>query len=194
MSEHKIITLTTADFGQLFASYRDRFKVIACRYVRSDAVAEDLVSDSFMAFWENRDKIQPDTNLPAYILVIVRNKCLDYLRAQSLHQKIEQEVYQLKQQVIAADIRSLEAFNPNEIFSEEIASIVQRSLDQLPELTREVFLARRFNEMTYKEIADKYGITSRRVEFELTKALKLLRVSLKDYLSALLILLVHNYL
>lgn len=184
--------LTTVDFGHLFAIYRAKFKVIAFRYVRNDTVAEDLVSDSFMAFWENRDKIPPDTNFPAYILVIVRNRCLDYLRAQSLHQKIEHEVYQLKQQLIAADIRSLEAFDSNEIFSEEIASIVRQSLEQLPELTRNVFLARRFNEMTYKEIADKYGVTTRRVEFELEKALKLLRVSLKDYLPALLILLKVN--
>lgn len=187
MSEPKI-TLTIADFGCLFANYQGKFKMIAYRYVRSDAVAEDLVSDSFMAFWENRDKIPGGANLPAYILVIVRNKCLDYLRAQSLHQKIEHEMYQLRQQVLAADIRSLQAFNPNELFSEEVASIVQRALEDLPKLTRDVFVAHRFDDMTYKEIADKHRITSRRVEFEITKAVKQLRIALKDYLPAFLIL------
>ena len=188
------VAMTTAEFGRLFATWRARFEAIACRYVRSAAVAEDLVSDSFMSFWENRGRIPADANLQAYILIIVRNKCLDWLRAQSLHAKIEQEVYELRRRVLAADIRSLQAFNPEEIFSAEVASIVRQSLDRLPELTRDVFIARRFEEMSYKEIAEKYGITVRRVEFELEKAVKQLRVALKDYLPVLLMLLSDNIL
>ena len=180
------VAMTTAEFGRLFATWRARFEAIACRYVRSAAVAEDLVSDSFMSFWENRGRIPADANLQAYILIIVRNKCLDWLRAQSLHAKIEQEVYELR--------RRLQAFNPEEIFSEEVAAIVRQSLDRLPELTRDVFIARRFEEMSYKEIAEKYGITVRRVEFELEKAVKQLRVALKDYLPVLLMLLSDNIL
>ena len=188
------VAMTTAEFGRLFATWRARFEAIACRYVRSAAVAEDLVSDSFMSFWENRGRIPADANLQAYILIIVRNKCLDWLRAQSLHAKIEQEVYELRRRVLAADIRSLQAFNPEEIVSEEVAAIVRQSLDRLPELTRDVFIARRFEEMSYKEIAEKYGITVRRVEFELEKAVKQLRVALKDYLPVLLMLLSDNIL
>lgn len=188
------VAMTTAEFGRLFATWRARFEAIACRYVRSAAVAEDLVSDSFMSFWENRGRIPADANLQAYILIIVRNKCLDWLRAQSLHAKIEQEVYELRRRVLATDIRSLQAFNPKEIFSAEVAAIVRQSLDRLPELTREVFVARRFEELSYKEIAEKYGITVRRVEFELEKAVKQLRVALKDYLPVLLMLLSDNIL
>ena len=169
------VAMTTAEFGRLFATWRARFEAIACRYVRSAAVPADA-------------------NLQAYILIIVRNKCLDWLRAQSLHAKIEQEVYELRRRVLAADIRSLQAFNPEEIFSAEVAAIVRQSLDRLPELTREVFVARRFEELSYKEIAEKYGITVRRVEFELEKAVKQLRVALKDYLPVLLMLLSDNIL
>ena len=188
------VAMTTAEFGRLFATWRARFEAIACRYVRSAAVAEDLVSDSFMSFWENRGRIPADANLQAYILIIVRNKCLDWLRAQSLHAKIEQEVYELRRRVLAADIRSLQAFNPEEIFSAEVAASVRQALDRLPELTREVFVARRFEELSYKEIAEKYGITVRRVEFELEKAVNQLRVALKDYLPVLLMLLSDNIL
>ena len=194
IQERESVAMTTAEFGRLFATWRARFEAIACRYVRSAAVAEDLVSDSFMSFWENRGRIPADANLQAYILIIVRNKCLDWLRAQSLHAKIEQEVYELRRRVLAADIRSLQAFNPEEIFSVEVAAIVRQSLDRLPELTREVFVARRFEELSYKEIAEKYGITVRRVEFELEKAVKQLRVALKDYLPVLLMLLSDNIL
>lgn len=50
IQERESVAMTTAEFGRLFATWRARFEAIACRYVRSAAVAEDLVSDSFMSF------------------------------------------------------------------------------------------------------------------------------------------------
>lgn len=109
--------MTSMEFGRLFAYYRPRFEILANRYVRNRTVAEDIVSESFMTLWENREKLPADCNLPAYVRTVVRNRCLDWLRAQSRHAQIEQQVYELRREVIAADIRSLEAFDPSEIFS-----------------------------------------------------------------------------
>lgn len=181
--------LSAAEFGSIFALSRTRFEVIANRYVRNAAIAEDIVSESFMTLWENRSRIIPGENVQAYVLTIVRNKCLNWLSAQKRHLQIEQNVHKLRMDIVAEDIRSLEAFDPREIFSEEISAIIQRTLDQMPELTRRVFVARRFDEKNYKEIAEMYGITLRRVEFELSKAAKMLKIALKDYLPALLLLL-----
>lgn len=197
MSEPEYTTLTSIHFGELFARYRGRFEIIAHRYVRNMAVAEDLVSDSFMAFWENRERIKPpitESSCAAYILTIVRNKCLDHLRAQSLHLKIKTEIGQFQQQLLAADIHSLEAFDPQDFFTGEINTLVKQTLDALPELTRNVFITRRFDDKSYREIALQYGITERRVEFELVKATKQLRHSLKDYLGILLFLIGDMYL
>lgn len=177
------------EFGRLFACYRHRFEILANRYVRNRTVAEDIVSESFMTLWENREKLPADCNLPAYVLTVVRNRCLDWLRAQSRHAQIEQQVYELRREVIAADIRSLEAFDPSEIFSGEVERIIRETLEGMSPLTRQVFEARRFEDKSYKEIAQMHGITVRRVEFELTKAVKEFRIALKDYLPAFLILL-----
>lgn len=188
---HGSVAVTAAEFGNMFAAWRERFEAVAHRYVRNRLVVEDIVADSFMAFWENRNQIPPEVNIQAYILTIVRNKSLDWLRAQSLHLKIEHEVYSLRQRVLEADIRSLNVLDPAELFSGEVSAIVGQTLDSLPELTRMVFTARRFNEMSYKEISEKYDISVRRVEFELEKATKQLRVALKDYLPVLLFLLTN---
>ena len=180
------------EFGRLFAYYRPRFEILANRYVRNRTVAEDIVSESFMTLWENREKLPADCNIPAYVLTVVRNRCLDWLRTQSRHAQIELQVYELRREVIAADIRSLEAFDPREIFSGEVERIIRETLEGMSPLTRQVFEARRFEEKSYKEIAQIYGITVRRVEFELTKAVKEFRFALKDYLPALLILLASS--
>lgn len=190
MSAVKQEPMSAAEFGRLFMTYRPRFEIIARRYVRNDAVAEDIVSDSFMAFWESGARNSPplaEEGYPAYILTIVRNKCLDWLRAQSLHSRHERQLYELRRRVIAADIRSLEAIDPQELFTDEVETIVQRSLEALPELTRRVFVARRFEGRSYKQIAAECGISERRVEFEQEKAIRQLRVALKDYLPAALL-------
>lgn len=184
--------LSSGEFGRLFAQLQPRFEALANRYVRNQAVAEDIVAESFMALWERRAKIAPDSNLPAYILTIVRNRCLDWLRAQIRHSQIEQRLYGLQQELVEADLLSLEAFDPNEICSKEVETIIRETLERMSPLTRQVFEARRFEEKSYKEIAESCGITVRRVEFELTKALREFRTALRDYLPALLILIEIN--
>ena len=62
-------------------------------------------------------------------------------------------------------------------------------LNELPEQCRTVFQLSRFEDMKYKEIADKLDISVKTVENHMGKALKLLRTKLVDFLPLLLILL-----
>ncbi len=68
-------------FERIYTQYYARFVIIARRYVRDPEVARDLVMDGFAAFWENRDRLASDVNIPAYITVSVKNRCLDWLYA-----------------------------------------------------------------------------------------------------------------
>lgn len=80
-------------------------------------------------------------------------------------------------------ISTLEACNPEELFSEEARRLVNETLDRLPEKTRTIFIRSRFDGKSYKEIAAEMGVTVKSVEFEVSKAMKILRVVLKDYLA-----------
>lgn len=53
---------------------------------------------------------------------------------------------------------------------------------------RNIFLSSRFENLTYNEIAEKYGISPRKVKREMQHALEILRTSLKDYLPFIIIL------
>ena len=68
-------------FEAVYTQYYARFVIIARRYVRDVAVAEDIVMESFASFWENRERIALETNLPAYVATSVRNNCLNWLNA-----------------------------------------------------------------------------------------------------------------
>ena len=82
-------------------------------------------------------------------------------------------------------ILSLEACNPQEIFSEEVQQLVNKAIESLPTKTKEVFLLSRMEYLTNREISERLGVSIKAVEFHITKALKVMRIALKDYLPAI---------
>ena len=96
------------------------------------------------------------------------------------------EMEELQQRVLRESIRSLEMCDPERLFEGEVERIVRDCLDEMPELTRSVFTEQRLQGRSYREVAAQYGISERRVETELGKALGKLRLALRDYLPAAL--------
>ncbi len=179
--------ISSTEFGKLFSEYKPRFVAFAYRYVRDANTAEDLVADSFMAFWEAKDKLTAEVNIPAYILAIVRNRCLNHLSAELRHLKAEKKIHTTQQRLLEADLRSLSVCDPDKLFSEEINLILERAVGQMPEMTRKVFMGSRFDGKSYKEISEELGIAITHVNFEIRRALNILRIEFKDYLTAFII-------
>ncbi|MBQ3612995.1 MAG: RNA polymerase sigma-70 factor [Bacteroidales bacterium] len=175
------------EFGHLYNQYRQRFVIIARRYVRDRMIAEDIVADSFVSFWNNRNSIPSDSNLPAYILTIVKNKCLNWLHAQQIHMRIENNIQTAQSRLVDANIRSLESCDPERLFASEVREIVKEATSRMPELTRIVFEKSRNEGKTYAEIAKECGISTRQVTSEIQKALAILRRALKDYMPAIML-------
>lgn len=77
------------------------------------------------------------------------------------------------------------------LFRQEIEEIFRRRLTEMLELSAQIFIANRFEEMTYQQIADRYGISVRKVTREIQRCLKLLREDLGDYLPVVLLVFPH---
>lgn len=183
--EQTDISLDLAAFNRLFGEYQHRFIRFAVSYVSDPAVAEDVVMESFAAAWKRRDDLTVSA-FPPYTLTIVRNKCLNHLRACGVRSRAAGEIYSHGMRVLQTRIATLEACDPEELFSEETRRLVREALDALPARTREIFVRSRFQGQSYKEIAAEMDTTVKSVEFEVSKAMKLLRVVLKDYLAVFL--------
>ena len=76
---------------------------------------------------------------------------------------------------------------PDKIFSTEIQHIVNKALDKMPPQSREIFMLSRNSNLPTKKIAEQQNISLKTVEFHITKALRILRVELKDYLASILL-------
>lgn len=178
-------------FGKLFMEYHDRYVAIARSYVRDEAAAEDIVSECFTTFWDRRGSIELKSSPEAYILKSVKNRCLNWLRDNSrllnAEGPMDPEV-NAKVRAMLSEIAVIENNEMGDIFSSEVEGIFRRFLDDIPDLSRDIFLSSRFEDLTYDEIAAKYGVSPRKVKREIQKALEILRASLKDYLPILLLM------
>ena len=110
---------------------------VARLYVRENAVAEDIVADSFVQLHSHIADIPSDMNIGAYLMTIVKNKCLNYLKQKETRSRIEAEM-----------LRSLQTLEPSQIFSCELQRLVAQTVGLMPELTRRVFIESRYNEKT----------------------------------------------
>ncbi|WP_295938006.1 RNA polymerase sigma-70 factor [uncultured Alistipes sp.] len=175
-------------FDELYIRYKYKFILIAYSYLQDEDVAEDVVTDSFIHFWENRDSLELDASPQAYILGIVKKKCLMHLRSQDIHRKATEAIHKYFQWEIKQNIDVLEDCDlTKQLFSKEVEAIFNAQVKKLPEIARKVFLSSRNEHLTYQEIAAKYNLTQRQVIREMSRALSLLRIALKDYLPVAVI-------
>lgn len=168
-------------FNQLFTDYKDKFKYFAYTYLRDEAAAEDIVMESFIYYWENKESLENHENVPAYLLKVIKNKCLNYLRAQNIREKAKKIINEHSIRVLQTQISTLKACEPQGIFSEEAKLLVKKALESMKPQTHEIFIRSRKMDQTYTKIAEEMNISVKVVEYHISKALQIFRLYLKDY-------------
>lgn len=141
------------EFNKLFSNYQGIFIRFANTYIQDEETAEDIVIDSLVYYWENRNSLPSNSNIPAYIMEVVKHKSLNYLRNQRIREEIEQNLWDHMDRVRKLKITTLEACDPEELFSAEAQRLIDETLESLPEKTRTIFIMSRYENKTHKEIA-----------------------------------------
>lgn len=168
-------------FNEIYTSYYKKSFFFVKSYVHDDLAAEDIASESLIKLWEKLKTEEIDYVEPL-LLTILKNKALDYLKHEEVKRNALESIADWHLQELTVRISSLESCDPNEIFSQEVEKIIRETLSSLSEQTRQAFLLSRFEHKSNKEIAELMGVSVKGVEYHITKALKALRISLKDYL------------
>jgi len=168
------------DFKQVFDSFYPRLLRFAKGYVCNRFDAENIVQDVFLRLWEKRTLLPKDINLQAYLLTMIKNQCMDFLKHQQVVERHSVNWDSALQQEAAFNYYAISRFNPEQPDVESLERLVEKAINELPEQCRKAFELSRYEELKYKEIADKMGISVKTVETHISHALKKLRVTLKD--------------
>jgi len=184
-------SLDIFNFDDFYQRYYKRALLFAKSYVHDLWAAEDIASGSLISLWEvmRKNDIQ---NPPAFLFSIIKNKSIDYLRHELIHQEALTNMSEVGLRELHTRITTLEACDPEKIYTEDIKRILERTLQSLPEKTRKVFVMSRYQNRSKNEIAEVVGVTVKGVDYHLSKAMKCLRVNLKDYLLIIISFLFLN--
>ena len=74
----------TEIFNRLYVRYRSNFIAIARSYVEDTAVAEDIVTDSFVSWWLRRNTLPENTDPRRYVVGTIKKQCLEHLRSRQI--------------------------------------------------------------------------------------------------------------
>jgi RNA polymerase sigma-70 factor (ECF subfamily) len=174
-------------FDLLYKEYYHKSVLFVKSYVHDTATAMDITSDSLIKLW---DKMKDEEiSHPEILLIsILKNKALDHLKHEAVKIKVFDNIKSLHQADLDIRISTLEACEPQLLFSSEIQSLLTKTLDNLPPQTKDIFMLSRFGDKSNKEIAELYDMSIKAVEYHITKTIKVLRIILQDYLISIITL------
>ena len=172
-------------FESLYRLFYPKLSYFSGQYLPDTEMAHSVVQDVFTELWEKRSTLQSDTNIQAWLFTVTKNKSLKQIGKERSKQRYTDY---LKTRQLDVNYQSLADFDTDNFVFEELQQKVELALAKLSSPVRIVFEKSRFENKKNKEIADELGISIKTVEAHISKALKLLRTELKEYLPLLYIL------
>ena len=166
-------------FEELFRSFFPSLVLFAQKYLPDQDTAKEIVHNVFIKLWEKRQEVDTGSSLKSYLFTSVHNRCLNYIRDQKKFDKDET----LFQRLDSADFSD----GVDRLEEQELEQRIYDALQALPEKCREVFMLNRFEGLKYAEIGEKLGISVKTVETQMSKALRILREKLVDYLGMIIL-------
>ncbi|MCF6334097.1 MAG: RNA polymerase sigma-70 factor [Draconibacterium sp.] len=164
-------------FEMVFNTYYKRLCTFAFDYTRQLEIAEDIVKDFFVVFWNNREKLEITTSLSGYLFRSVRNACINYL----LRNKERNKTISIEE-VNWVEIKINEPLSNDyplgNLLAKEQENQIFNAIEKLPERCREVFKLSRFENLSHKEIAERLNISKNTVKVQVFRALKSLKAAM----------------
>ncbi len=167
-------------FELLFRFYYPGLLIFTKQILFDADEAENIVQDFFVHLWLNRKSIKDSSTLKGYFFTSVKNRALNFLKKRKIKENTIKELKLL--------VESDTLYQPDLFIESELQDKINRALKKLPKRTHEIFILSRSKGFSNDEIADMLSLSKRTVETQISNALKILRVELKDYLFMLLIL------
>jgi len=160
-------------FQELYDQYHQPLYHYVLRFVKSPALAEDVLQDVFLKIWEIRSRIDPELSFKAYLYRISRNSVFKLLKKIAIDENLRVQVLkQFSQSVADADLK---------VLWQQYEELLHAAINRLPPQRQKVFRLCREEGKTYEEVADELGISRNTVKEHMVLAMKLIREHIDQY-------------
>lgn len=169
---NEIIRGNKKAFKSFFYSYYPSLCLFAQRFIPSPELVEDIVQESFIEYWKNKEGFQSIDKAKGYLYTVVRNKCLNHIKHQLVTEKFRK-----------INIDSNE-FLMNNMIEEETYRIIHQAINGLAPQSKKIILLS-LEGMTNKEIAETLKISINTVKTLKLRSYRSLREKLQKYIFIL---------
>jgi len=166
-------------FEYLFKEYYLPLSRFAWRYVKSKAIAEELVQELFTILWEKREGWNTTGSIRSYLYKSIRNLALNHLKHQDVKDKYDPEWMNQKEN---PEIKLQDDYR-----EQQIRDAIAKAIEELPERSKMTYKLHRYDGLTYGEIAEIMEISVKTVESQMSRTLRTLRERLAWLLPFLLV-------
>lgn len=162
-----------AAFRELFDRFYRLLLGVAINILGDFNLAKDVVQEVFINIWNKRDTLEIKSAVEPFLKRSVINRSLNQIKARK----------ETVDETILYNTPAQEATDAN-LELDDLKKVIEEALVQLPERCRLIFILKRIEGLSHKEIAEQLEISPKTVENQMTKALKALKGAIKPYLAA----------
>jgi RNA polymerase sigma-70 factor, ECF subfamily len=182
--EHFIFSRMVEGDKNAFRFFFEKYYTDLCNlvniYIHDEAMAEEIVQDIYIYFWEKKGKIQIESSVKAYLLKASKNKSLNFLRNEKNRLSIHERIREASETTYEMPANAMDAA--------QLRELIENAVKNLPEKCGEIYRLAKEKELTYKEIAEQHDISVKTVENQMGIALKKLRDHLRPYYNDIFLL------
>jgi RNA polymerase sigma-70 factor (family 1) len=166
-------------FEYIFLSYYNDLCYYAASIIHDRVLAEEVVQDCFVSFWETRANHLILKSLKHYLFRSVHNKCINLIAQNNLHKSHFENI---KREYLLPSSPYAESYPISDLISGELNDKIDQIINSLPDQCRSVFLKVRMEDASYAEAAEALGLSINTIKTQLSRAIQKLRQGLKEYL------------
>lgn len=167
-------------FTELVNKYNPYLYAYAISLTKIKAQAQDIVQNTFLNLWANKEKLNLNTKVRPYLYRCIYNEFIDQYRKDKTQTELERLYHEMLHKTIN---------NLNDDLLEKKTRILKTEIKNLPEKSKEIFLLSKSDGFTNKEIANILGVHIKSVEYHISNSYKILRKKIGEKLELFLFIL-----
>ncbi|MBE9600950.1 RNA polymerase sigma factor [Pedobacter sp. MC2016-24] len=176
-----IIDNNSSAFELIFNKFSEELLRYVYRKLKNKEEAQDIVQDVFVSLFKNRDKLVGVQNLSSYLYRSALNKVFDVFK----HKYVVNEYIALQ-----GNSEGQYAAEGTDFFIREqlLKKIIDSSIEKMPPKMKEIFLLKKYEYLSTRQIAEKLGVSELTVSTQLKRATKILRLNIDKFILLYLLM------